>query len=393
MRSLRFDGLAIRVIASLIPTAGVFYIVAMPVLVDALKVASGLTTREAGLISAANMYGGAFGSAVLALYSRRAHWDKLANWLLPALIIADALSAWVHSAAVLAVLRFAQGCLGGALVGAGYLLISRIPIPSRTFAMSILAQVLLGAGMVSTFPLLVRDHGIGVVYGTMCLFSALTWALLQRLPTVVCANANPTPTGTPKVPSGRIVISLVTVALFQAGNMAIYANEVGLGQSLGHSVSFISSSLGLCGFVELLGPLAVVLLPTTAGFRWPVLAALLAALLGVALLFLARTPGVWLTAIILWRLGWSCGLPMLFGLCALLDSTGRAPAWVAFTSKLGLATGPLLAAFALGADRFAALTGVAIVLLAVAMLAAIAMAQMAGQQREVGLSRPVPTVD
>jgi hypothetical protein len=57
MRLLRLDGFAARMIASLILTAGVFYIVVMPVLVDAMTVTSGAKFREAGLISATNVAG------------------------------------------------------------------------------------------------------------------------------------------------------------------------------------------------------------------------------------------------------------------------------------------------------------------------------------------------
>ena len=58
---------------------------------------------------------------------------------------------------------------------------------------------------------------------------------------------------------------------------------------------------------------------------------------------------------------WSFVIPHLLGMCARCDLTGRASALGGFASKLGLATGPLVGALLLGADRYAALIDVATV--------------------------------
>src|SRR5206468_1476419 len=120
--------------------------------IDALKVSNGLSSREAGIVGAANIYGGALGSMLLALSARRVRWSWLSNRLLPLLIGLDAISLFSPHIFWLGIVRFAQGVAGGALVGVGYLVIGRMSLPNRTFGMTILLQVLLGTGSIAVLP-------------------------------------------------------------------------------------------------------------------------------------------------------------------------------------------------------------------------------------------------
>ncbi len=92
------EGLAARVIVAFLGTAGIFYVNVMPALIDALKVSAGFTNLQAGIIGAANTYGGALGSVTVALLVRRVRWYPVANLLLPALIAMDLLSMQLHGA-------------------------------------------------------------------------------------------------------------------------------------------------------------------------------------------------------------------------------------------------------------------------------------------------------
>jgi predicted MFS family arabinose efflux permease len=368
MRSVRVDGIAGRVIASFLASAGVFYINVMPAFIDALKVSNGLSNREAGIVGAANMYGGALGSVLLALSARRVRWSWLSNRLLPLLIGLDAISLFSPHVCWLGIVRFAQGVAGGALVGVGYLVIGRMSLPNRTFGMTILLQVLLGTGSIAVLPMLVRAHGMIVVFGAMCAFSALTWILIQWLPRGERAAYLPPQHAARERPP---IFALFAVALFQAGNMALYAFEVGLGEHLGHAITFISSSLALVGLLTLMGPGIAALIPPRLGYRMPLIAGMGSTIAGALLLLAARPHSIWITANILWEVSWNFGLPMLFGLSASLDPTGRGCVWAAFMSKIGLASGPLIGAWVLGKDQFPALIGFAGLLLIGAFLAAI----------------------
>jgi predicted MFS family arabinose efflux permease len=373
------EGLAARIIVSFLATAGIFYVDVMPALIDALSAANQATRQEAGIIGSANMYGGACGSVILALSHRRVRWFELSNRLLPMLIVLDGLSLFVQDVYWLAPLRFLHGIVGGALVGVSYLVVAGIPLPSRTFGMTIGLQVLLGTVAIATVPMLVRAHGIGVIFGAMCCFSLLTWALIQLLPRhVIRVSPRPEQSTAARDRARPSLAALAAISLFQAGNMALFAFEVGLGQSLGHDIPFISRSLGLSGLVSLIGPSLVVLMPSRLRIRWPLQIALTATVIGVALLLTAHSVHIWLAANFLWGVAWNAGLPMLFGLNTTLAPGGSGPVWAAFTSKIGLASGPLIGGIVLSAHPFAVLTMVATALLIAALLAAVVALWMRG---------------
>lgn len=379
------EGLAARVIAAFLGTAGIFYVNVMPALIDALKVSAGFTNLQAGIIGAANTYGGALGAVTVALLVRRVRWYPLTNLLLPALIAMDLLSMQLHGAVWLALARFLHGIFGGATVGVGFLVISRIARPNRTFGILILLQAGIAAAGIAVLPLLVRRYGIVALWGAMVSFSLLTWALIQLLPRDRAgAKTQPLATaaadGGASRASGVRVLPLLAVALFQAGNMALYAFEVSLGQSFGHDIRFISSSLGLAGIAGVAGPALLTVLPPRFGYRVPLGIAMFATLGGIGWLLLGGHREAWLLANTIWGVAWNFCLPMLFGLNTFLDPSGSASVWSGFMSKTGLACGPLIGALVLGADRYAALIGVSLLFVSCSLMAVIGPATQADRQ-------------
>ena len=57
------------------------------------------------------------------------------------------------------------------------------------------------------------------------------------------------------------------------------------------------------------------------------------------------------------------------GMCARLDRSGRAAVWSGFASKMGLASGPMLASFIVAHGNYGALISTALVLLALSAAA------------------------
>jgi hypothetical protein len=55
-------------------------------------------------------------------------------------------------------------------------------------------------------------------------------------------------------------------------------------------------------------------------------------------------------------------------MCARFDTTGQTAVWSGFASKMGLASGPMLASFLVGAGNYPILIAMALVMLICAML-------------------------
>jgi MFS family permease len=88
------------------------------------------------------------------------------------------------------------------------------------------------------------------------------------------------------------------------------------------------------------------------GRRTPLLCALLVALVGTVAFAWSRSPLVFALANVVTGLAWSFVVPYLFAMCARFDVQGRAASLGGFCSKMGLASGPLLAPIIIGADRY-----------------------------------------
>lgn len=248
-------GMAARVLLAFLTTAGLYYVNIMPALVDGLKQGMGFTNQQAGLVGSMNVYGAACGAFAIAFFVRRLNWKWAAQGLLIALIGLDLLSMLVEGPVVLAGMRFLHGTVGGMLVGLGFSIIARTQAPDRTFGMLLLVQAGAGGLGVMTLPLLVPILGPRVLFAALTGFSALTLLMIQFLPDYPVRSDTPTPGGVAgRVPGTRmLLLALLSVFLFQAANMGLYAFIIGLGRDAGLEMSFISPTLGISNWFGMLG--------------------------------------------------------------------------------------------------------------------------------------------
>jgi predicted MFS family arabinose efflux permease len=373
VRGVAPNGWIAQLILSFAATAGILYVNIMPALVDALQVALGFSTEAAGRVGSLNTYGGAVGALCMAAFGRRLPWRATLLALAAGLVVFDTVSIQITAPLPMMAVRFAHGALGGGMVAMAYLVISRVSHPSRTFALVIALQY--GAYMVSIalLPGLVRSFGMTPLFLVLVAFSALTMALILFLPDY------PQPDGTGSAvrnhsahaPSLRL-LALAAVLLFQAGNMAVNAYIVGLGQTAGLPLREELPALSAAGLAGLVGSVAVVLQPPRWTLLGPIVVAISTALLGVLGLLYAGDHAAWLLANVMGGFAWGAALPLLIGLCASLDNTGSGAMWSSFMSKLGLASGPMLGSFVIGSPpRYAALIALGAALIAMSLLAAL----------------------
>ena len=64
---------------------------------------------------------------------------------------------------------------------------------------------------------------------------------------------------------GPLILSLLATFLFQAGNMAVYAYVIGLGQSAGLSMQFIGPALAAAAWIGIAGAGLVIVMSTRFG--------------------------------------------------------------------------------------------------------------------------------
>ncbi len=351
-----------RIGLAFLATAGLFYVNIMPALINGLVAGLHFSNRDAGLVGSANVYGAAAGALVAISLVRKLSWRPLSALLLLAMITLDAVSTQISSLLPLLSIRALHGLFGGTLVGLALAVIARSPNADRTFGYLLLVQFSLGPVVVMLVPPLVPIWGVNLVFWTLMLFSAVTLLMLPWLPhfpvpTASASSAQKTVTRDWRLPA----LILLGVFLFQAANMALFAYIIGLGQHYGLELNNISRVLGIAGWLSLLGCVLVIVLSNRWGRQRPVLLGMLVTLLGNGALFFSDNLMWFALANVLGGISWSFVIPYFFGLAASLDRSGQLATATGFASKLGLASGPLVAAYVLAGDQYPRLIGLALI--------------------------------
>ena len=362
------NGEIARVLLAFLATAGLFYVNIMPALVDGLIEGLGFSNREAGLVGSANVYGAAVGAFSAVFVVKKINWRLAAVVLLFGLITVDFISMVLTSAPVLIGTRFAHGCIGGLLVGIGFAVISRTTEVDRTFGYLLTIQFGLGGLGLIYLPPLVPAFGTKALFLSLIAFSTAT---LLMLPFLSDYPPRKQVAGAVKRNGNRRLIALALLAtfLFQAANMGIYAFAIGIGKDAMLDVAFIGNALGVAAWVAIIGSVLVILLSTRFGRLWPVGVAIVLTGFSIWLLHFSNVkPGGWETSVfwwsnVLWGVGWAFVISYLLGMCSEFDTTGQTAALGGFASKMGLASGPAVAAMLVGEANYGLLIDVSVVAL------------------------------
>jgi DHA1 family inner membrane transport protein len=365
------DSLLASVLLAFLGTAGLFYVNIMAALVDGLIGGAGLTAKQAGLVASANVYGAAIGALVVVFLVRRLPWRKTAVIMLLGLIAIDLVSTLIKAPEILIAIRFVHGLVGGLLIGVAFAVIARTRLPDRTFGMLLVVQFGLGGLGLMFLPRLVPLFGHGVLFLALAGFSLATLAMV---PFLGAYPPRPAPAvGTIKAATRWVplVLSFVTIFLFQSANMGLAAYIIGLGKNSGLSLELITGTLGVANWIGALGSMLVVAIGARFGRLWPIMAGLVLTLVGTWVFHFSELPFVYLVANIATAITWAFVIPYLLAMCAAFDQAGQMAALGGFFSKMGLASGPALAALIAGGGEYDMLINIATIGLLLSGLTAI----------------------
>lgn len=369
------DRLWLYGLLALVATAGFFYVNIMAAIVDGLVTGLGFSNPQAGTVGAANIYGASVGSFLAVLAIRRIAWRPALFVLLSLLLVLDLGSIAIREPGVLIAMRALHGLVGGMAVGVTYSVMARTRSPDRAFGMLLLVQFGLGGLGVMFLPTLVPDYGTRILFLSLAALTACALVALALVPRLDGAHqANAAAAG--KLPSSTrttATIVLLALFLFQGGNMALGAFIIRLGEHFHLGRDFIGHALGWATWIGAAGAGLVIMMGARFGRARPLLVAMLLTLAGTAGFYWSGRQPVFFIANIGTAITWSFVVPYLFGMLSRLDPSGRLATLGGFLSKLGLASGPMLAGRLLVDNDFPLLITVAIVALAasaVAMLVA-----------------------
>lgn len=364
------NGHAARVMLAFLATAGLFYVNIMPALVSGMIEGLGFSNRDAGLVGSLNIYGAAVGAFLAIFLIKRIHWKPVCAALLVTIITIDFLSMLVSTELIMMLLRAFHGFIGGLLVGVSFAVIARTEQVHKTFGMLLLVQFGLGGLGVMMLPPLVPILGSWILFMALIAFSTTALLMLRFLPDYPVKVPDPSQIVDP-IKKKPLAASIFAVFLFQAANMALYAYIIDLGEQAGLTLSTISPALGVSAWMGILGSLAVIMLSTKFGRMLPILVGILITAAATYALHFSYSPLVFWLANIAVGITWAFSIAYLLGVCSEFDKAGQMAALGGFASKMGLASGPMFAAFIVSESNYIQLINVAVVLLIIAALATL----------------------
>ena len=224
----------------------------------------------------------------------------------------------------------------------------------------------LGGLGIMLLPRLVPIYGHGVLFGALIAFSFVTLLMLPFLDRYPRGRiVRPVASG--GIRWGLLVATVASVFLFQAGNMGIAVYLIPLARAFGLDTGYASTALGLATWVGIAGCALVVIFGTRFGRTWPLAIGAVLTIAGTFAFHWSASQAVYLLANCLTSITWSFAISYLLGMCAEFDQTGRTAALGGLLSKLGLASGPFVAAWLLEVADYATLINVSAIVLALSV--------------------------
>ncbi|MEH6517184.1 MAG: MFS transporter [Halioglobus sp.] len=349
------NSLQASLLLAFLSSAGLYYVNIFPAITNALMDGAGLSTIAAGQITSANTLGAACGALFVTLLIRRLpRWKMAAIALLAGLIGMDVVTIMQESPAVLVPLRFVHGFIGGCLVGLGFSVIARTERPSVAFSLLLVVQFGGGALGLWLLPPLVPEYGPYVPFYALIIFSVVTFCMMPFLAAYPLpakrSAADAAESGTGGIRVFPLSLTLLSLFLFQAANMALFAFIFGLGKHYDLTVAFMSPAAGIANIVSIGGALLAAYTGIKYKLLTPLMLALICSALGTMIFMFSNIQEVFFLALCITGVAWAFGVPYFLTMAAKFDEAGQMAALGGFASKMGLAFGPMMAGYVLSSE-------------------------------------------
>jgi predicted MFS family arabinose efflux permease len=203
-----------------------------------------------------------------------------------------------------------------------------------------LSESLSAANSGGTVPMAAVPTRVFGTYATVAVLAAVVF-VFNRPP---AAQPHEAQLSAPRgVPSTSVLIGLLAIGLAFVGQGGIWAFLQVLGVSHGFSVGAVANAMSAFAIAGIAGSLAAASVPA----RWPRWSANASALIvlciGLYAMYSPATLAWYVAGCAVGGFYWNFTLPLILGLLARLDDTGRGAVLGGTMSSLGSALGPLLA--------------------------------------------------
>ncbi len=345
-----------------------------PAMVTVMINRLGFRPADPGYVISAEMAGMGLATFPALWWLSRIHWGRLACLMLVTIALGDAASIAATTPATLAAARFTTGLAQGtvSIICMSALRLTRDP--NRSFGIWLFAELSVGALALLGLPVLVSAAGIAGFYATLAVLALLLAGLGLRIPSGHDRSARAT-------------------AVTSAGARSLWAGIAGLAGILGFYIGFsaiwtftsqmaspsvapgtVARALSIAPIGGMAGAALAGAIGTRFGSARPFAVAVAALAAAAGTLGLRPDWAAYQLASCGVLLGWTFGVPFLFGGVAHVDASGRLTTAINIVIGAGLAAGPALAALLVGSSgHYSGVVALAIGLSLASYLLAIPM--------------------
>ncbi len=339
---------------------GFLGIVMMPLLVGVYISKFGVKEDLAGLLVFCDL--GALSFTSITLSTRVHRWPKRVLSVLGILIIvvANAICLVVDAFAYLLAARILAGIGAGALLTSVCALASHTPSPERTYALMNIMFGVLGAALYTLMPFVLdtlEGRGIFLLYIVPAILLSPTILFLTE---TVSAYGDADKAMVINLP---VVLLFLGLAIFTISDVGIWAYIDVRAQQIAISLESRSNIYMLVALGNIFAPLAAYLLGRRLGLVFPLALAALAMSAACICIALSVSFGLWATGLVMLSGAFTFSITYVFGICAIVDQTGRVAGAAPGITGVAQAIAPLLAGFVIvTSGSFSYLAGIAAIL-------------------------------
>jgi predicted MFS family arabinose efflux permease len=375
MKTLKFENTFLQssfiaaILYSIVATAGLFYVNLGGAFLSAFVDGLGVERDTAGFIVSANKYGAAFGALLATFVVKKLEWRFVLRFLFFTLIAVDLISTQIENPQTLIFLRFLHGTIGGLSVGFGLSIIARTYNPDKIFGMLLVVQYSFGSIGIWAVPRMVDMFGYGAVFGALIIFTIMAIIILPFVPNVSNSADKQISTNIFNISINKLLFfALAALFLFQASNMGVADYAFELGKDIGLKNTEISNILTIANVISISGGALVYLIGTKFGRTTPLVIGISVSAIFTFILHYSDNVFIYFIANTVTGIAWGFSIPYILGLCSTFDTHGQMVALAGFISKMGLASGPLIASIFIIDEGIGFIINVAFVSLIIAMI-------------------------
>jgi len=306
------------------------------------------TESEAGYLASAGFLGSAVAAIVISLRIHHLDLRRLARAGLLVLIACDAVSIFaadLDTWAFVAV-RFLSGAGGATAYAAVMGAYAGWKQPERAYGLFMSIQFLFSALGLFGLPWILDRGGVAAIF---ILFTMLDMLALMFLAQIPARDERPPVSSGPSL-EWRVIarpvalFCLVGIGLFEAANMANFTYSERIGYLFALQSGEIGTILAAATVLGIPAAFGVFLLGARFGLYVPVMLAVLAQFVALALLMTGSTASMYVISMCLMSLGWAFALPYFQAIEARIDPRGSVVVAGGFATSLGDFLGPAAAA-------------------------------------------------